>query len=745
MRRWSVALLLGACLPASACFSELYPSVHFNGRQPDFGAAPPRWSITSWGMDPVRPTRLEPSEPRWSDGEAWRREAQEQEQVDRRLAQGRAALLAGRFAEARQKLTGLDRSPHLADETRPELVDSLELLGVRAPEPAMKRYFEARELARRGDLVNAMRSARAVASDPAAGPVRAHAGYLIGAIIAERGRLEEAASEFEKVAKNFPTSPRRLSALIMIPRVLLRGMVATDPAVLEPLPDEARLRRASAALQQLLKSPNRFAAQARLWQARIPYLRRQFDRAFDLYLRAFAQAKTGREIEQAVASARYAARRMTEAQATAFRSALADDQDLMAAYIEYRFHYTGIEPNELAELARFALDTAESWVQVSNPTAARIAEMLLARGELDQAFTWADMAVKTGGPDRLDLARYVRAGTYSKRGEAKAAEADYAWVAEQKESDLAPAARENLAIIFERQGRWAEAFEQYRALGYGSDVAYLIDARLTLEELEQLIARQTDTETKHRLTYSLGVRLLRDRQYSRAIDTLGQVPVEQLRTWASLGDPDVMRGWGSSGFDRLQDPRETAAELRRLTLATEGSGDEEAIAGALYDLMSYFYTRRNLLLYNPMLWSGGRSSLFGFWWNEAIATEVDNEAVDLHHREHEMLYRCIGLGQRLAERFPKTSWAPKALYRSACAARRLADFNPYWRARNQREDMWSLAIALMNRVTTEYPGDPLAPTAAKFAKVFEDERKALDGDWRGVDLHRNPWDGLFGR
>ena len=64
----------------------------------------------------------------------------------------------------------------------------------------------------------------------------------------------------------------------------------------------------------------------------------------------------------------------------------------------------------------------------------------------------------------------------------------------------------------------------------------------------------------------------------------------------------------------------------------------------------------------------------------------------------------------------------KALYRAATASRRLADFNNWWRLYGNTATLYDSAIALMERCAAEYPNEPLAARARKYAKAFADEK-----------------------
>ena len=80
----------------------------------------------------------------------------------------------------------------------------------------------------------------------------------------------------------------------------------------------------------------------------------------------------------------------------------------------------------------------------------------------------------------------------------------------------------------------------------------------------------------------------------------------------------------------------------------------------------------------------------------------------------------------IAERYPQTPTAPKALYRAACATHYLTQFSYWWETESDRLDFWAQSVRLMTRVYEKYPNDPLAKSARKYAGVFAgDEPEAV--------------------
>ncbi|RYG62544.1 hypothetical protein EON77_22095 [bacterium] len=162
----------------------------------------------------------------------------------------------------------------------------------------------------------------------------------------------------------------------------------------------------------------------------------------------------------------------------------------------------------------------------------------------------------------------------------------------------------------------------------------------------------------------------------------------------------------------------------------------EAKPEAMYALASYYYTRRNLLLYNASLWKGDRVTALGMYWSDTTNDATDRKTRIAHAYEHECLARARATCLAIAKQFPDSPWAAKALYRAATAERRLADFNPMWRDLSRYQtNFWRAAAGHLEELATRFPNDPLATNARKYAKVFQEE--AGDG-WKAPAAPAKP-------
>ena len=268
-------------------------------------------------------------------------------------------------------------------------------------------------------------------------------------------------------------------------------------------------------------------------------------------------------------------------------------------------------------------------------------------------------------------------------------------------NDLTDGARRLLAMVAEDSGDIDGALEQYLALKYTLDVAYLVDTLMTIDQLARFIDRHPNLPEKNELTYSLGIRYLRANLWNAARATFAKVH--------AVAPPDAniySGGWDCSevsgtrehcvgvkeaASDGAQEhaiitnqllmlDTQTANDLERLEKAVTQATTDEAAAEALYQLASYQYESSSLLFYNPVLWGGNR-----YWNLSYLAIEARYRRVDeaqilfAYMQEHETLARALKLYLKVVDLYPHTRAARDALYTAAICHERLSGYNPYWR------------------------------------------------------------------
>ena len=593
----------------------------------------------------------------------------------------------------------------------------------------LKLYLRAREFYDNGKLTEAQGLMQRVYADKKAGFLRAHALYALASMEYDWNHFPRAAALYRQLLREFPKTLKREATLMMLARCYLRSPPQRewDEWTDSPLPSPDNVRRGRALLYQLLKEypRTRFRLNVIGWLGRCEYVQRRYPEAMRLYLKQLNAAKAQDESANAIASVHFTENRMTARDAKQFREMLLAEPELVTPYLDYRLYHSNLKPADTDNLARLMESVVQRHPRLKLPPVilARLAEIDYRRGRYRNSVRWAERALAATGHNnaqvRHDLATYVRGAARQKLRDVRGAIADFETLLRRfPRSYLRAAARENLAILYEKRSNMVAALEHYFVLGYDADIAFLLDARMTTDEIERFIAAHPRHRKRDLLVYSLGIRYLRADDFDRAERALRRLSQRKLKM---LSRPKTDE-WAGDVGRRLFDPLTSVRDLRRLKENVRKAQTPNAKAEALYALASYYYKKRNLLLYNPSLWNGWRAVHFGCYWNPKHATKQDISAARRHHYEHECVNRARVICLDIVKRYPRSPVAPNALYRAACCARWLADFNSWWRGENKRHDFWTEAIRLMEQVPRRYPKHPLSKSAEKYAVVFRSEK-----------------------
>ena len=699
--RWLAGTTLVGAGVAWACFDSPSTGVHFN-QVVDFGAPPPPLAISAWSEHPRRNV----------PGVAYADDSIEGVQESLDAAFGSEAIgsiedTQRLYREALNKFVKVKSGwdiDGLAEKIE-FIKERLEVLGL----PNANLFMKAVPAPGHGSTD--VSQLKRLVKDSA---VSALARYRIAAEMKSSDRDVIASAYLDAAAL---PGPRREPALIMAARTLLdeRGV-----------PTSTQVARARTTLLTLLREfPNsRFRWNASGWLARCDLLAGSKVDAMVGYLRQYSEARGYEDRVASLSSLRRVFGKLSQADGVALRERILKDGALLQPYLDYRLYHgaptavaedgmpakpTKAWMKELGGLVAFANEVLakQPTTVIQGATYARLAELSYNLGDYANAASNAKKSIALPS-DRRDLATFVLAGSQKKLGvPAEATKTLDGFETKFAGSYLVNSALELRALLAEGRRDWFSALAIYRKLGYDQDIAYLLDIRIPTAQLGD----KNDDQIK----FAYGMRLLREAKFPVAKSVFASMPSETRKKIGHVGSTGYARD-EKSAYDQIQDPVTTASDWERLSEA------KNTPQGA-YDLASYYYTHRNLLLYNANLWDGSREVFLSYFWNSAIATTDDENAVVSHHHEHECLYVARKQCLDVVKTHPDSDVAPLALYRAACASRRLATMNGWWRERDKKEDLWQSAIDLMTRVSARYPNHPLAKNAKKYADVFRSERK----------------------
>lgn len=746
-----VALFVVCCCSTShAHIPEQYHSIHFHCGEPDFGTLPRR-AVLSWrGEHDDRPLEDDNGICEAKEGELTEKDADkalaahdyQRAQILRRAA---AYEDAKQWGEARKAYEQVARRFRWTGSLR-DRVEVLRQVEAMKPPPApqfasaLSFYLRGVALCEEEKLTEAQGIFQSVRANRAAGFLRPHALYQLASLEYEWGHHPRAVAIYQQLLREFAQTVKREAALIMIARC---GLFPSDPKA-------RRMEAGKKALEQLVEEfpQTRFRRSVLGLRARLHYLAKQYHEALPIYftlgdlpsvetvcsemprreqgkvrvrllaeyLRRLSNAGNFEEYRSAVDCIDRTRKLLSPTDAYRFSRLLLRQSDLAAPYIYYRLYHCGNDPADLANLARLADAIAgkarSPYYSLPPMVEVRLAEVYYQQRQYGKALRWANRAMR---PRPFDRALFVRGAALHKLKRYRAALADFNELMRRfPNSPLRHGAREELAILHEIVGDLGRALELYFALGYRADIAFLLDARMTTREIETFVTRHPRHPQVDLIAYSLGLRYLREERWRQSERWLKRVPRARYekyskgrREWAARASPD---------------PLTAAHDLEALQRAGAVARSADEKAAALYRYASYYYTHGNLLLYNSALWQQERELAFDFWWNADHATRQDNTAARNHMYSHEVYARAKKICLMIARRYPHSPVAPQALYRAACCARWLANFNAWWSDDNKRHDHWDQAIQLMREVDRRYPHHPLARDARKFAEVFEKEK-----------------------
>ena len=686
-----------------ACSGEITDTVYFNDPAVDFGSAPSPLRIDFWGEYTTRQPVDEPVNAEYR----WQREEKISERVDGKVKETKLAIKAKNFDLLKQ-LTDQELSlrSQLSDTSGIDVLRDRKLVLSIPAGPGLWDYLAARETPKADDAL-------AKLAKVPAGPYSPFVDYY-------RGELNDSAADFESVAKKPGLLQGR--ATIMAARTLLANAYPYGKA---SAPNPAATTKVRGYVNLILRNPEfaRFAWSARGLLARIDFVERRFGKAAIQDLDLIRSAKVGDDLVSATSSLRITLARISPADGVYIHDAILARPTLFEPYAEYRIYHGWSEDRsgnvkrtgDLSGVAKFGKEllAKNPGAPIAGGVKARLAEIAYQSGDFLTAKILADSALASKESDRRDLARYVAAGARYRLKAYQAAidlledgKADFA------SSYLKSPANELKALCFQTIGDFAGALDTYRTLNYRRDVAYLLDVRMSIDQIRAYIAARPDDPEKEKLTLSLGYRLLRKDDLDAAVSEFSKIADPKRRALAKVGSTDY-RWEEVPGVDVIPDPLVTARELKAARAAATN-------ADGLYALASYYYNHRNLLLYNAALWDGARQVLVQL--NPAVTKREDRLAVRDHTYEHEAVYRARSICLELVKRYPEAPISSNALYRAATASRRLADFNYWWREYGNTASLYDSAISLMKRCAAEYPNEPLAARARKYATAFADEK-----------------------
>lgn len=762
-----------------ACIGPNIDSVHFYAtwfgtpKKIDFGRVPQAYNVIEWNNEPVRcgtqstyeienwdldfhqladnPPKQNVPDVELFDFIGGRRLNWYQDDDDRALAlrnlvhHARNLEVAGKFKEAISEFRNASISLTFQSFSR----DREELLtaGVSPSTKGYKEYLRASYLLAFGYVAQgakAIEELKNLDSDP---KLRPHIAYLLAD---EEANLhpEQAAAVFEKVVKDYPKSPRAEAAMMMSARAhvgegdlekeweeankLFRQVLETYPKTrfrdnIEGWLGGYELQRrnvAGAIVHYVRQSHSSNLREARKGEGELAQIAKSQGRPTNAICHLLLnrhrvgspilQIQAGKQIRNLVEN-------LNAKDAKRLQNQVSQDPILLQSYLEFRLSDTAMSPKEESRLLEFTSNAANRLGKLDSSFYAYLAELNYRVGRYHDAIRYAR---KTRQATTGDAARalFVEGGALDRIGQHQEAIRTYESLVSKSHAPayLLTTAKEQLAFLHEKHGDKVRAFELYRDIGHLDDIGFMVDNELSYGQIARMISHTANHQERAILKYSLAMRYFRDEKYEAAKHTLLTLPTD-LRHYHGVSGPtyvQILSYWSYSDSKVLPpvDPLKDVETLSRLRSQAERAKNQESRAKALYAMAQYTHSRRNLLYYSPGLWMGNRSNAYGLYWNPSINKGHFQNLMVNGAFNQECDAQTLKFCQELIRRCPRSSYVPKALYTAGVCANKLSDFNNMWR--NFGGYLNKRAIKYMNRLAREYPHDPLAKSAAKYAAVF---------------------------
>jgi TolA-binding protein len=729
-----VLLALCGTAPLLACYEPGYRTVHFTdwrwprpkfGR-PDFFRMPQPWRgvPTETRALPAEDVTVEAKAPGEKDQADPAEQAVQWETAGRfrEAAAAWARVLREDEEDAGEPVSWDDGEPDYSDDLSQMqgLEDRLAALQAwRGPQDSesLRLYLRAR------DLVNVQlyTDAKRLLAQLTREPYRTHAEYVRACIVFYSGTPEASAAAFRAVVRRHPGHQR---ALYMVGRSYFRPAYFFRLDRIEKGSSASNISRNLRYLRQARSAYDACAALtprtsltdgARGMAAACCFRLGEYPKALLRYCRQLADLPPGSDNRAAFLSARMCLQRMSLADHRAFQARAVTRPEIASVYLDLHLHYGQPGARTTYNLGLFALEVLKR--RPAAPLSGRLlARLALIEGRLghwERAERLAAAALARCAPGAYrDQASWQHALALRQLGWRREALAEYERLAaDAVVPKMRRGAHEAAAVLSEEIGDRPNAIRHYFALEYQLDYGYLIDCLATQDELRAFLKRFPGHPRARLVRYSLGFRQLRAGRYDAATRTFAS-----LGSWLDVAEKkyDCATSKKKPRWPPLQTARFMSDAVRR-EAAARTSAEK---ARAAYSRASLLFHQRYLVLYNGALWMGRRTYAFDIQSPDNVSREPnppdtrEQRAFDRYQEEHAALYQAIRIFERIANQYPKTPEAPKALYSAAMCYDFLPGVERYWRDREASYN--DRAIQLYHRLQRKYPDDPLAVAAVKY-------------------------------
>jgi TolA-binding protein len=647
------------------------------------------------------------------------------------LDQARTLEKQGRYREAAEIYEKYCRRgpEQVPDKEFNSALDRIELFrdpGVLKGEKELRRYLHIRDEyydRRDWDKTESGLMALLNQGDQALHPP---ALFLLASVQYRKCRYDQALSLYRKLLQDYPDSSKAASAEFMIAKCLFwqiawkslkegeKQLKTSDqltdyliPNLTKRGEDEGKLDEAEAAFKKFVERHPKhlLAPTACCWLGGMVLAQGRKLEAVKIYL-ALLRRPDAQALAVPVLSSLYLTLgETTEAERKTLEKEMAKQPELLEPYLYFMLYYFWSGEDEEKAIQQHCAELAKAQLARSPRSAlsrgllVRLAQVAYREGDWGGTRRLADRAIRAGGSKQLlDEAYWMRAAAWHRSQQYWSAIRDYKTLLKEfPDSYLAGCALEELALLYETINQPGKALEVYFDLAYDTDVAWLVDIKMSKGELRRFIREHPAHPRKDFLNYALAIRYLREGDYRTA------------RKYCDRAGND----FPGKEMDS-PDARKTLLALVNWEKELSPAKNAGARAEILFQYARWLDDGPDTLIYNEPAWQQTRMDNLP----PCLATPREWRLIIACLEKDNVLLRAADLYSQSAKLAPDPPRAAEALYAAGHCYLRVANYNTLLRELNPKRAYTRRAKQLFEMVAEKYPGTPQAAKAAQLARLI---------------------------
>lgn len=592
--------------------------------------------------------------------------------ADKLFAAAKELELEGNYAQALENY----RQAYLAGVATTEvsvansILDRIDVFNSPAvqKDEALKLYLQARDLYDDEKKTEANKVLDRILANNSYQELHDNALFLKAAIKYFGEDYKTATKELNQLIKTYPKSEKLAASYFLLGKTYYRQTEASG----DFQPDKKNklaMAKAIKAFDQAIKLDTNalLTPECYGWKAGSHWLADDQLAALSSYTQAFLLDK--RDPERWLKEVEFTYSFITPLQDQKAIETVSVDSRLLISYVWYGiYHHTKVPKRQLI-LARGAQSylAAHPDVELANSLKIRIAQSLYNAKSYTEVIPLVETLVKD--EKFASEALWMRGVSQTKLGKFAEAEADFRRIIkEYPKSNLKRGAIEELAITLEKANKLLDTTIVYLENDYLADARYIMDIILSIEQMQELLARP-NLPNRDEVLYALGSKYMLDLELDKAEENFTKIQAQSS---------EPKSGQSHDVGTEKQRILEVISELRTLINVEKTAKTDDEKAKATYNIGAYIYHKNNknegrYAIFNNVMIQTYDSPYFAT--NYFTATEVTKGQKRFDRAN--LLLRAEEYFKTVFTKYPKNSEAPKALYSAALCRLWLIDYHQY--------------------------------------------------------------------